>query len=299
MKVEDVLTSEGNTYNQDPLSGRHFSLPDKPVVVIEAGRPWAALNLRDLWRHRELLYFLIWREIRVRYKQTVLGAAWAVLQPLVTMIIFTYFFGKLARVPSDGVPYPVFFYSGLLLWTFFSNSVTSAANSLIANVNLITKVYFPRLLIPAAAVGAALVDFAIASVLLMGLLILYGYRLTWLYLMLIPIILLVAMLALGLGIWLSAINVKYRDVRYALPFVMQTWLFVSPVIYSSSLVPPEWRWVIIINPMSGLIEGFRSALFGHSFFWTGLAYSTFATFAWLLGSAVAFRRMESSFAEVI
>lgn len=298
MKVEELQTTASDA-GTDPLRELMFDLPEKPVVVIEASKPWEALNLKELWRHRELLYFLIWRDIRVRYKQTILGAAWAVLQPLVTMVIFAYFFGKLAKVPTDGIPYPIFFYSGLLLWTFFSNAVTSGANSLTGNVNLITKVYFPRLLIPTAAVGAALVDFAIASVLLIGLLAFYGYRISWLYVMLIPMVILTTFFALALGIWLAALNVKYRDIRYALPFVMQTWLFVSPVIYPSSLVPVEWRWIITINPLSGVIEGFRAALFGHSFYWGALVYSTIATLLWLVCSALAFRRMESSFAEVI
>jgi lipopolysaccharide transport system permease protein len=298
MTVEQLQTTADETgFGQK--STCEFDLPEKPVVVIEADRPWAALNLRDLWRYRELLYFLIWRDIRVRYKQTVLGAAWAVLQPLVTMIIFAFFFGKLAKVPTDGIPFPAFYYSGLLLWTFFSNSVTNAANSLTGNVNLVTKVYFPRLLIPSAAVGAALIDFAIASVLLIGLLVFYGYQPIWLYLMLIPLVVLTTFFALGLGIWLAALNVKYRDIRYALPFVIQTWFFLSPVIYPSSLIPEEWRWVLALNPLTGVIEGFRAALFGREFYWGELAYSSIAAVAFLFFSAVAFRRMESSFAEVI
>ena len=237
-----VLTEQsGDQANScDPT----YDLPEKPVLTIEAHKSWVPLNLRDLWACRELLYFLMWRDIKVRYKQTVLGAAWAVIQPLVTMIIFTYFFGKLAKVPTDGVPYPIFFYTGLLLWTFFSNGVTSGANSLIGNSNLITKVYFPRLIIPSAAVGAGLLDFAIASVLLIGLLVYYNFRVTWGYFMLPPLIALTTLLALGVGIWFSALNVKYRDVRYALPFLIQIWVFVSPIIYPSSLVPEEWRWAM-------------------------------------------------------
>lgn len=285
----------------DPASSASssYALPDKPVVSIEPRRRWTALDLRDLWAYRELLYFLIWRDIKVRYKQTILGAAWAIIQPLVTMIIFTYFFGRLARVPTDGVPYPIFFYTGLLLWGFFSNGVTNGANSLIGNSNLITKVYFPRLIIPSAAVGAGLVDFAIASVLLIGMLIYYGFSPTPGYLMVLPLVLLTTLFALGVGIWLSALNVKYRDIRYALPFVIQIWMFLSPIIYPSSLVPEEWRWVLSLNPMTGLVESFRASLFGRELPWLPLAYSAAFTLIMLIYAAYTFRRMERTFAEFI
>jgi lipopolysaccharide transport system permease protein len=279
--------------------GPSFNLPDKPVVTIETHKSWVPLNLRDLWAYRELLYFLMWRDIKVRYKQTVLGAAWAVIQPLTTMVIFTYFFGKLARVPTDGVPYPVFCYTALLLWTFFSNGVTNAANSLIGNSNLITKVYFPRLIIPAAAVGAGLLDFAIASVLLVGLLVYYDFAVTWQYLMILPLIILTTLFSLGVGIWFSAVNVRYRDVRYALPFLIQVWFFVSPIIYPSTLVPEEWRWLLHLNPLAGLIEFFRSALFGRELPWMGLAYAAGFTVIALAYASYTFRRMERSFAEFI
>src|SRR6266850_2015032 len=233
-----------------------------PVFFIKPEQGLISLGSRELWEYRELLYFLMWRDIKVRYKQTILGAAWAIIQPLVTMLIFTYFFGKLARVPTDGVPYPIFFYTGLLLWTFFSNGVTNGANSLIGNSNLITKVYFPRLIIPSAAVGAGLLDFAIASLLLIGLLIYYGFSPAWEYLMILPLIVLTTLFSLGVGIWFSALNVRYRDVRYALPFLIQVWFFVSPIIYPSSLVPEEWRWVLSLNPLTGLVESFRASLFG-------------------------------------
>jgi homopolymeric O-antigen transport system permease protein len=276
-----------------------YDLPDKPVVTIEARKSRVPLNLRDLWAYRELLYFLMWRDIKVRYKQTVLGAAWAVIQPLLTMVIFTYFFGKLARVPTDGAPYPIFFYTGLLLWTFFSNGVTGGANSLIGNSNLITKVYFPRLIIPSAAVGACLVDFAIAAVLLVGLLAYYGFSVTWAYLMILPLIILTTLCALGVAIWLSALNVKYRDVRYALPFLIQIWFFVSPIIYPASLVPEEWQWVLALNPLTGIIESFRAALFGRGLPWVPLGYSGVFALAMLVYASYAFRRMERSFAEFI
>jgi lipopolysaccharide transport system permease protein len=235
----------------------------------------------------------------VRYKQTLLGAAWAVIQPLVTMIIFTYFFGKLAKLPTDGVPYPIFFYTGLLLWTFFSNGVNSGANSLIGNSNLITKVYFPRLIIPSAAVLAGLLDFAIASALLIGLLVYYGFPVTWGYVLLLPLVGLTTLLALGVGIWFSALNVKYRDVRYALPFLMQVWMFVSPIIYPSSMVPEEWRWAIWLNPVTGIIEAFRASLFGRPVYWEALSYAGGFSLVMLAYAAYTFRRMERNFAELI
>ena len=283
----------------DHQPGLIYDLPDKPLVTIEVGKTWIPLNLSDLWASRELLYFLMWRDIKVRYKQTLLGAAWAVIQPLITMIIFTYFFGKLAKVPTEGVPYPIFFYTGLLLWTFFSNGVSSASNSLIGNSNLITKVYFPRLIIPSAAVGAGLLDFAIASVLLIGLLLYYDFPVTIEYLMLLPLVALTTLLALGVGIWFSALNVKYRDVRYTLPFLIQIWLFVSPIIYPSSLVPDEWRWVMWMNPVTGIVEAFRASLFGRPFQWAALGYSVVFSLAMLTYASYAFRRMERHFAELI
>jgi lipopolysaccharide transport system permease protein len=276
-----------------------FIVPDKPVVIIESSKAWVPVNLSDLWSYRELLYFLVWRDIKVRYKQTLLGALWAILQPLTTMIIFTYFFGKLARIPTDGIPYPVFFYTGLLIWTYFSGAVTNGANSLLGNTNLITKVYFPRLIIPAAAVGAGLVDFAIASILLIGFLIYYSFPVNAGYLMLLPLVTLTTLFALGLAVWLSALNVRYRDVRYALSFVIQVWMFVSPIIYPSTLVPEQWRWVLLLNPLTGIVEGFRAALFGQDFQWLALAYSTGFTLMLLVYAAYKFRRMERHFAEYI
>jgi lipopolysaccharide transport system permease protein len=276
-----------------------YDLPDRPVVSIEAHSSWVPLNLSGLWASRELLYFLIWRDVKVRYKQTLLGAAWAVLQPMVTMMIFTYFFGKLARVPTDDIPYPIFFYTGLLIWTYFSNAVTNGANSLISNTNLIRKVYFPRLIVPASAVGAGLIDFAIASALLVFLLIYYSFPVTWGYLMLLPLVALTTLFALGLSVWLAALNVRYRDVRYALPFLIQIWMFVSPIIYPSTLVPQEWRWLMSINPLTGIIEGFRASLLGREFHWMTLGYSTAFTLLLLVYAAYNFRRMERRFAEFI
>ena len=250
------------------------SLPDKPVATIGPSKSWVALQLGDFWQYRELLYFLTWRDVKVRYKQTLLGASWAILQPLLTMLIFTLFFGRLAGVPSDGIPYPIFAYAGLLPWTFFSNSVTASGNSLVGSSNLITKVYFPRMIIPSAAVAAGLVDFAVAFSLMVVLMIYYQVAVTWTVLMLVPLTLLVTMLALGAGMWLSALNVRYRDIRYALPFLMQLWMFVSPIIYPVSMLPARWRWLLNLNPLTGIISSFRTALFGGAFDCKALGIST-------------------------
>lgn len=270
-----------------------------PLIVIEPSRRWVPLNLRDLWAYRELLVFLTWRELKVRYKQTLLGVAWAVLQPVFMMLIFTLFFGRLAGVASEGVPYPLFAYSGLVLWMFFSNSVTSSSNSLVGNANLITKVYFPRLMMPAGAVVAAIADFALALAVLGALMLYYGVGPSAGVVM-IPVLLFVAVLfALAAGLLLSALNVKYRDIRYALPFIMQLWLFVSSVILPSSAVPARWRWLLALNPMSALIENFRAALFGRPFDWPGLGLAVALVAAALLFAAYFFRRMEKQFADIV
>jgi lipopolysaccharide transport system permease protein len=247
---------------------------------------------------RELVYFLTWRDVKVRYKQTALGIAWAVMQPLLTMLIFTFIFGRLAGMKSDGIAYPLFAYAGLLPWTFFANAVTSSGNSLVGNANLITKVYFPRLLIPAAAVIAGLVDFAVAFVLLAVLMIYYRVGLTWNILMLPVLMLLTTLLAVGVGMWMSALNVKYRDIRYALPFLIQLWFFASPIIYPASIFQ-GWRWLLALNPMAGLIEGYRAALYGQPFDWLMLALATALTLALLAYAAFTFRRMEKVFADII
>jgi len=276
------------------------SLPDEPLVRIRPGKSWAVVDFRELWAYRELFYFLVWRDLKVRYKQTVLGVAWAIIQPLFTMLIFTLFFGRLAGVPSDDVPYPVFVYAGLLLWTFFANAVTTSGNSLVGNANLLSKVYFPRLFIPSAAVGAGLVDLAIAFVILVGLMIYYSVVVTWGILMLPVLVLLTTLLAVGVGTWLSALNVKYRDIRFALPFLIQIWMFVSPIIYPPSFVPEKWRWLLALNPLTGIIDSFRVSLFSHrEFNWGMLAISTVITLALLAYSAYAFWRMEENFADIV
>ncbi len=278
------------------------AVPDKPLVVIEPTRSWVALNLADLWAYRELLYFLSWRDVKVRYKQTALGVAWAILQPLLTMIIFTLFFGRLAGVPSDNVPYPLFAYAGLLPWTFFANGITNSGNSLVGSAHLITKVYFPRLIIPAAAVAAGLVDLFIAFTVMIAMMVYYDVAVTRHLLMLPVLIFLVTLLALGAGMWLSALNVKYRDVRFALPFLIQLWMYVTPVIYPVSFIPENWRILrslLLLNPMTGIVENFRAALFGSPFKWTSLIVSAAVTMAVLLYAAFSFRRMEKTFADVV
>lgn len=280
-------------------SGLHVT-PDKPLVVIKAAKPWGAIDFRDLWAHRELLYFLVWRDVKVRYKQTLLGVAWVVVQPLVTTLIFTVFFGILARVPSEGVPYPVFAFAGLLPWIFFSNAVTQSSNSLVGSAHLITKVYFPRIIIPTAAVGAGLLDFAISLGVLGGLMAYYGIAPTWSFLAILPLLLLLTLFALGVGMWLSALNVKYRDVRHLLPFVLQVWMFASPIIYPPTFVPERWRWVLKFNPMTGIIDGFRAAIFREKpFDRVSLAVSALITVMLLLSAAYAFKRMEKNFADIV
>ena len=271
-----------------------------PTFFIRPQTGWTAAGLKELWEYRELLYFLTWRDIKVRYKQTVLGAAWAIIQPFFMMVVFSLFFGYLAKVPSDGIPYPIFAYCALLPWQLFAHALTESSNSLVANERLITKVYFPRLVVPISAVLGGLLDFAIAFVILLLMMAYYGVRPTW-AIVTLPAFLLLAMLtALGVGLWLSALNVKYRDVRYTINFLIQFWLFATPVAYSSSIVPARWRAIYGLNPMAGVVEGFRWALLGKS---TGpgalLAVSVAVVILILIGGLYYFRRMEAEFADVV
>ena len=270
-----------------------------PFILIEAESQRVRFDLKQLWVYRELLFFLIWRDIKIRYKQTLLGSSWAIIQPLFAMLLFTLIFGRLARMPSDGIPYPLFAYAGLLLWTFFANSLTNSGNSLVGSSSLITKVYFPRVIIPGAAVLAGLLDLVIASLLLIPLLLYYRVSLTWNLLLLPLFVLLATLLALGVGMWLSALNVKYRDVRYALPFLVQLWLFASPVIYPTSLVPERWRWVLALNPMTGIIDGFRTSLLGGKFDTLTILTSAALTITILFVSFLVFQRVEDSFADIV
>lgn len=271
-----------------------------PETVIRPSKGWVALHLRDLWEYRDLIYFLAWRDISVRYKQTVLGAAWAVIQPFFSMIVFSLFFGRLAQIPSDGVPYPIFSYTALLPWQYFATAMDNASNSLVGSANLLSKVYFPRLIIPLAGIIPAIVDFLIAFVVLLGMMLFYGIfptaNIIWL-----PLFLLLALVtALGVGLWMSALNVQYRDVRYTIPFITQFWMFISPVVYPSSMVPETWRWLYALNPMVGVIEGFRWALLATD---TApgpvVAVSVLAALALLASGAFYFKRMEKTFADVV
>lgn len=292
-----VTTTSAQVTN--PAIRNQPSLPDKPLVVIEPGKWWVAINFRELAAYRELLYFLMWRDVKVRYKQTALGAAWAIIQPLFTMLIFTLFFGKLAGIQTDGVPYSLFAYSGLLPWIFLSNAILNSSNSLVGDSRLITKVYFPRMIIPIAAVGSGLVDFAIASFILVGLMIYFGVGVTWHILMAPVFVALLVLLAMGVGLLMAALNIKYRDVRYALPFLIQLWMFASPIIYPTSLVPARFKWLIALNPLSGIIDGFRASVLGRSFDWISLLTASAITLALLFFSAFRFRRMEKTFADIV
>jgi lipopolysaccharide transport system permease protein len=276
---------------------------DMPVLVIEAKRAWVALDLRQIWQYRELLYFLTWRDVKVRYRQTLLGAAWAIIQPLFIMLIFTLFFGKLAKVPSDGIPYPLFAYAGLMPWMFFSGAIANSANSLVGNAHLVSKVYFPRMIIPGASVLAGCIDFAMAFVILLALMVWYQVP-TGAGVVILPVLfVLVAILSLGVGMWLAALNVKYRDIRHAIPFLIQVWMFVTPIIYPASILPPQYRVFYAINPMAGIIEAFRVALFGEMygtrFDWLSLGISASVALGTLAYAAYDFGRMENTFADLI
>lgn len=278
---------------------QHLGKTSAPTVMVRPARGWVPVNLRELWEYRELIYFLTWREIKVRYKQTVLGFAWAIIQPLMMMIVFTLFFGNLAKVPSEGIPYPLFNYTALLPWTLFAEGILRSSTSLVQQTSLIQKVYFPRLVMPLAGILSPLVDFCIAFLILIGLMIYYGYAPTVRVLLLPGFVVLAMMTSLGVGLWLSSINVKYRDVRYAIPFLIQLWLFASPVVYSSSLLPERWQVIYGLNPMSGVIEGFRWALLGTDPPGALMAVSVAIVVVILVAGAYYFRRSEKNFADVV
>ena len=292
--MQSVVDSTQLKPPQDETVSKHSTLR------VEPGRAWTAIDLKEVWQYRELLYFLTWRDVKVRYKQTVLGATWAIIQPLFMMLVFSLFFGRLARVPSDGIPYPVFALCGLLPWQLFAHALTESSNSLVGNQNLITKVYFPRLVIPIAAVLGGVIDFVIAFLLLLALMLYYGI-VPGIAIVTLPGFLLLALLtALAVGLWLSALNAQYRDVRYTISFLVQFWLFATPVAYPSSLVPEKWRPLYGLNPVAGVVEGFRWALLGKSqapgaMLWVSVS----VVVVLLLGGLYYFRRMEQEFADVI
>ena len=270
------------------------------LSIIEPKKGWIPINFKEIWKFRELLYFLTKRDIKVRYKQTVLGGLWAIIQPLFSMLVFTLFFGKLAKVPSDGIPYPIFVYAGLLPWTYFANALSASGNSLVGSQNLITKVYFPRLIIPASASLAGLLDFFIAMLVLCVLMIFYRF-LPGMGILLFPVLIgLTFLCAVGVGLWLSALNVEYRDIRYAIPFLIQLWMFVSPVIYPVSMVSQRYQWLLALNPMAGVINTYRASLLGHqSIDWFLLGISTATIIFLFLSGMYYFRRMEKTFADVV
>ena len=269
-----------------------------PIVISAAGGPrWAALPA--LWQYRELLYFLAWRDLKVRYSQTALGIAWAVLQPLGTAVVFTVFFGRVVGVPSDGLPYPLWSYAGVLVWTYVATVVASAGQSLLGNASLITKVYFPRVVVPASAATAALVDLGLGFLMLLGLMAFYGFVPSAAALLVVPLVALTVVLALGVGIGLSALTVLYRDVRHVVPFAMQLWMFATPIVYPLSLVPSDWRWVVALNPIAGVVEAFRASLLGRPLPWPALAVSAGVGVGALVLAWLYFERVERRFADVV
>ncbi|MDA8389055.1 MAG: ABC transporter permease [Nitrospiraceae bacterium] len=274
--------------------------PIPPIIRVEPSRGWVSLKLGELWNYRELLYFLTWRDVKVKYKQTLLGVAWAIIQPFFTMVVFTLFFGKLAKMPSDGIPYPIFSFTALVPWTFFSNALSQASNSLVGSANLIKRVYFPRLAIPLASVLTGAVDFFFAFAVLIGMMLYFGIVPTVNILWLPLLLSLVVVISLGVSLWLSALNVQFRDVRYVIPFLTQVWLFATPIVYPSSLLKEPWRIIYGLNPMAGVVEGFRWALLGAK---TApgpmILVSAAAACLVLVSGALYFRRMEKTFADVV
>jgi lipopolysaccharide transport system permease protein len=301
MSGEAVKSREAQQQQEDDARRAAASAAQAHEVLIEPSRGWAALRLRELWEYRELLYFLAWRDIKIRYKQTALGLAWAVLQPFLTMLIFAVFFGKLARMPSDNVPYPLFAFAALVPWTFFANGLTQSSNSLVGSANLIKKVYFPRLVVPISVVLGGLPDFALSFLVLLGMMAYYGVAPQLAILLWLPLLLLLALVtALGTGLWLSALNVKYRDVRYIVGFLTQIWMFATPVVYPASLLSGRWRLVYSLNPMVGVVEGFRWALLRTETA-PGMSIVISATMSLLIlvTGTFYFRRMEKTFADIV
>ena len=288
------------TSQQRPLVKAIAAPESAPTFEIAPPQGWFDLNLRELWTYRELLYFLVWRDLKVRYKQTALGVSWAIIQPVMTMVIFSLFFGKLGKIPSDGIPYPIFSYAALVPWTFFANGLSQSSNSLVGSAHLITKVYFPRLAIPIATILSGVVDFVLAFIVLLVMMLYYGI-VPGLSMLWLPLFLLLAVvISLGVGLWLSALNVEYRDVRYVVPFLTQFWMFATPIAYPSSLLHEPWRTIYGLTPMVGVVEGFRWALLGTDTT-PGpiIAASSLAALVILVSGAFYFRRMEKTFADVV
>jgi lipopolysaccharide transport system permease protein len=272
---------------------------EEPLIKIRPGRSTVGFELKEAWVHRELLYFLIWRDLTVRYRQTLLGVAWVILQPLLTALVFTVFFSKLARVPSGTVPYALFAYAALLPWMFFSNAVSTSCYSLISNSYIITKVYFPRLLIPVSVIGVRFVDFLVASVPLALMMLWYGFGVRFSMLMVPVLVAEITIFTLGVSVWFSVLNIKYRDVGTLLPVLIQLWMFVSPIIYPAILVPPKWRLVYSLNPIAGIVGGLRAALYGGAFDWTSIAISAVVTLVSFAYCVYAFCRWEENLIDIL
>jgi len=290
--------NDANAVMSVPLTrSRPHQLPAEPVTRIRPSRFWEKIDFAELWTQREVLYFLMWRDLKVRYKQTIIGAAWVIVQPILITVVFTAFLGKLIRVPSDGVPYPIFAYTALLLWTFVSNAVLSSTYSLVTNAQIITRVYFSRMLIPAAAVGVRLVDFLIAALVLIGLMMYFHIPITLSILMFPVFVTEIAALTFAVGLICAALNVRYRDVGTMLPILLQVWMFVSPVVYSSGLIPARLRLIYFLNPLAGMIDGARASLFNLPFSWPNIVVSAVVTLPLLGFSIHLFRKMESRFAD--
>ncbi|MFL5562505.1 MAG: ABC transporter permease [Gemmatimonadaceae bacterium] len=300
MKADPSLTVPAEIMSRpDAESPRQDEHQAPHTIVIEARKGTRTFALDEIWAYRDLLYFLTWREISLRYKQTMLGVLWAVIQPVAAMVIFTIFLGKLAKVPSDGIPYPVFTYLGLLPWLYFSGAVTRSAQSLVTNSQLLSKVYFPRVLIPLSATLSALADFIVAFVVLVVLMLSYHIAPAASTVLLIPLVILTALASLGVGMWLSAVNVKYRDVTHALPFLMQIWMYGTPVVYPSSLVPEKYRLLLALNPLAGIIDAYRATTLGNPIHWSTLGVSTLVTFIALWLGFRRFAKMEREFADIV
>lgn len=309
-RTKEVAMGDGSTgatcelgFSLAPEAGGHAPFPtaDVPVTVIRPKRGWQAIDFGELWRYRELLYFLVWRDVKVRYKQTVMGAAWAILQPLMTMVVFSVIFGKFAGIPSDGLPYPIFLYAGLLPWTLFSGAVAKSGVSLVSQNHLLTKIYFPRLFVPTAGVGACLVDFALSCTVYVGLIVWYAYVPGPFAVLLPLLVLLTVITSLGVGYILASLTVTYRDFRFVVPFMMQIWMFLSPVIYPVTLLDDgrHWfRWVLMLNPMTGIIEGFRSALLNRPLDLPSLATAALLGVSIFIFGLYNFRRTERRFADI-
>ena len=299
MTLSDITSRQPGAIAGATAAGAELPAAPLPRTVIEPPRGWRSLDLSELWHFRELLWVLTERDIKVRYKQTVLGFAWAIIQPVMLMVVFSVFFGGLAKMASDGLPYPIFVYAGLLPWTFFANSIGSSANSLVASSNLVSKVYFPRLIIPLSSAGSALADFCIALAILLAMMAWYGIG--WSVNLLVAPLLIAGtiFIALGVGVFLAALTVAYRDFRYVIPFMIQFWMFATPVVYPASLVPAEWRWLLFLNPMAGFIEGFRSAFLGRPFDFASIAISLAVAAIVFVAGIAYFEKVERRFADII